>query len=369
MTGRYGFAGVLSACYIFGGAVGMPATSVLVDRLGQRRVILPLTAAHVATALTLAILLRADAPNAVLVAPTLALGATYITVGSLVRARWSYVLDGRPELSTALSVESILDELIFVVGPLVATVLATTVEPTLVLYLSLSLIAAGALWLAAQRATEPPPHPRGDAGHESALRTRGMVLLTLATIGMGALFASAEVSFIAFCGQHGQRAMSGPTLAAMAAGSAVSGLIYGARDWRMTLLARFRTQIVVFGVLPGVLVFAVSVPALVACAFVLGMGIAPALITAFGLIQQIVPTRALTEGLTWLSVGLNIGYGVGASAVGAIADHYGARIAFWVVLGSGLLAATLGLATYFRLREPHVGAPEPAAVGVRWDDR
>lgn len=361
--GRYGFAGVLSACYVFGNAVGNPVLSALVDRYGQRRLILPCGAVHAAAVVLLAVLLRTGAPNWLLVLPTVAFGFTYLSVGSLVRARWSYLLDGRPELATAMSLESVLDELIFVVGPLIATVLATQTDPVLVLYLGVALVAGGSLWLASLHATEPVPHPRDESGHVSALRSRGMIVLTLATVGMGAVFASAEVSMVAYCGQHGQRSFSGVVLAAIAAGSASAGLVYGAFQWRSDVLSRFRIQAAVFAVLPVVLLAAVNVPVLAVCGFVLGIGIAPTLITAFGLVQQIVPARSLTEGLSWVSTGLNVGYGAGAALVGGIADKHGARNAFLVVIAASLTVGILGVL----LRIPDDDAPtagySPDAVG------
>jgi MFS family permease len=342
--GRYGFAGVLSACYIFGNGLGTPVLSVLVDRYGQRRLLLPCAVVHAIGVVTLAVLLRTNAPNALLVVPALVFGFSYLSVGSLVRARWAYLFDGKPELATALSLESVLDELIFVVGPLIATLLATQADPVLVLYLGVALVVGGSLWLATLRTTEPPPHPRAETGHVSALRTRGMVVLTLATVAMGAVFASAEVSMVAYCGQHGHRALSGVVLAAMAAGSGVSGLVYGAVEWRSDVLRRFRVQSVVFALLPFVLLAAPNIAVLAVVAFVLGLGIAPCLITAFGLIQQIVPARALTEGLSWVSTGINVGYGAGAALVGGIADHHGARSAYLVVLAASVPVGLLGLA-------------------------
>jgi MFS family permease len=160
---------------------------------------------------------------------------------------------------------------------------------------------------------------------------------------MGAVFASAEVSMVAYCGQHGQRSFSGVVLAAIAAGSASAGLVYGAFQWRSDVLSRFRVQAAVFAVLPVVLLAAVNVPVLAVCGFVLGIGIAPTLITAFGLVQQIVPARSLTEGLSWVSTGLNVGYGAGAALVGGIADKHGARNAFLVVIAASLTVGILGL--------------------------
>jgi MFS family permease len=362
--GRYGFAGLLSACYIFGNAVGTPLLSVLVDRFGQRRVILPATAVHAAATLSVALLLRADAPNAALVAPTVLFGAAYPPVSSLVRARWSHQLAGRPELATALSVESVLDELIFVIGPLVATLLATQATPVLVLYLALALVGAGSLWLAALRATEPPVHPHGTGERTSALRMRGMPVLTIATVGMGATFASAEVAMVAYCGQHGHRGLSGLVLAGLALGSGVAGLVYGAVAWHSPVLDRFRVQALVFAALPMTLLAAVDVPVLAITGFLVGLGIAPLLITTFGLIHEIVPARALTEGMSWVSTGLNFGYGAGAALVGGIADAHGARTAFLMVIGAALTVGVFGLVLPVRLRADRSVTPGQAGAAV-----
>jgi MFS family permease len=212
------------------------------------------------------------------------------------------------------------------------------------------------------RGTEPPAHPRDSTPHTSALRAHGMVVLTLASVGMGALFASAEVSMVAFCGQHGHRSWSGLVLACIATGSGVAGLVYGALEFRTGVLRRFRLQSLVFAVLPVVLFAATNVPVLAACAFVLGLGIAPALITMFGLVQQIVPARSLTEGLSWIGTGLNVGYGAGAALVGGIADAHGARTAFLVVVGSSATVGIFGMVLRVRRSAEAIAPDSPTPV-------
>ncbi len=157
-TGDYGFAGVLSASYILGAAPGNPLLARLVDRYGQGRMLLPASALTLGSTIVLAILLENDAPDWLLVIPTIVAGFTYLSVGSLVRARWSLVLAGKPELTTAYSLESVLDELIFVVGPLIATLIATQTDPVYVLYVCCALIGTGAVWLSV--ATAPPNRRR-----------------------------------------------------------------------------------------------------------------------------------------------------------------------------------------------------------------
>jgi MFS family permease len=360
--GQYGFAGVVSGIYVLANGAGNPSLARLSDRLGQRRLLIPASVIHIVATIVLAVCVIAKWPNWTLVLPTALAGFTYLSVGSLVRARWSYVLAGRPELNTAYSLESTLDEVIFVVGPLIASVIATQLVPVLVLFVGVTIVLIGAVWLSALRDSEPPPHAVDAVRHRSAIREPGMPLLAVFAGAMGVIFASAEVTMVAFCGQHGQRGLSGVVLACFAFGSATSGFVYGSRQWRTDLLTRFRTQALVFAVLPLIFLGAVNIGVLAACAFVAGLGIAPTLITAFGVIEQIVPGGSLTEGLAWLITGLSVGYGVGASLVGSIADAHGARTAFLVTIGAGLTMGALAIALYRRLDRARTES-QPVAVG------
>lgn len=361
-TGHYSFAGVLSGIYVFANGAGNPVLARLVDRYGQTRVLLPASLVHVAAVTAIVLLAKLPSPDWALIAPTIVCGFAYLSVGSLVRARWSYALSGRPELTTAYSLESTLDEVIFTVGPLIATILATQLDPIAVFVFGAALVVTGAVWLQRQRATDPPAHEVGTPRHGSAMRYRGMPLLVLAAAGMGGVFASAEVTMVAFCGQHGSSGLAGVPLACFAFGSGVSGFVYGSRTRGGKLLDRFRRTSLVFAVLPFAFLAAVNIPTLALLAFVVGLGIAPTLIGAFGLVEQIVPGAALTEGMAWLVTGLSVGYGAAAALVGRLADAQGARFAFTVTIGSGLLGGALALALHAQLRERAVES-ESAVVG------
>ena len=359
-TGHYGFAGFLSGVYVFANGVGNPVLGRMVDRFGQRRVVLPATAVHVAAAIVIIALARTHGPDLAFIAPVAVAGFSYLAMGSLVRARWSYVLAGRPELTTAYSLESTLDEVMFTLGPLLATVIATTLDPSYVFALAAVLVGTGSVWLVGQRATEPPAQEVGAPPHRSALRSRGMLLLLVATAGMGAFFASAEVTMVAFCGQHGHTGLAGLLLACFAGGSGAAGFVYGARQRTAPVLDRFRRQCLVFGLLPLLFLAGVNIPVLAVVAFVVGTGIAPALITSFGLIEAVVPTAALVEGMSWLTTGLSVGYGIAASIVGRIADAHGARPAFAVAIAAGALVAAAGAVLHARVTAADAA---PARVG------
>ena len=101
-------------------------------------------------------------------------GAAYPPIGSCVRARWSYVLAGEAtEIQTAYALESVIDEAIFIIGPTVATVLATTWHAWAGLGLALVTGVGGSFYLAAQRDTQPDPQPRGPGEPAPGPRCRG----------------------------------------------------------------------------------------------------------------------------------------------------------------------------------------------------
>ncbi|HST47806.1 MFS transporter [Jatrophihabitans sp.] len=363
-THSYGYAGVVSGSYVVGGALGNPIAAVLVDRLGQHRVLPWFLLAHLASTALFGGLVTGHAPLWTLLPPAVLMGITMLNIGALVRARWSYVWPGDgPERSTGYSVESTLDEVIFVIGPLIATVLALHTHPLVTLGLALLVISIGTLWLATLRSTEPPvqPRPVGER-HDFALRYRGMSMITCAMVFMGAVFGSAEVTMVAFCGQHGHRSSAGWVVASFAGGSMVSALFYGGRHWRSGVLRRFVISAALFGVMPFLYFAATGIGVLALCAGVIGLGIAPTLIGAFGLVDQIVPPGSLTEGLTWIGTGLSVGYGLGAAVVGGIADRHGARFAFSLPVGCALASAVFALLLAARLRTP--GRPAPVEVGA-----
>jgi MFS family permease len=360
-TDSYGFAGLVSGFFVLGEAIGNPVVGILVDRLGQGRVLKPFVAAHAVAVVGFLVLLGLDAPDWTLLPLAIAMGATLLNIGALIRARWSAVWsDDAAQRSTAYAVESTLDELIFVIGPIVASVLATHTHPVITLGLALLLVALGTVWLAELRDTEPKVavHEPGQV-RVFALRYRGMLLLTLAMAAMGATFGSADVALVAFTGEHGARGSAGLVLAALAGGSGCAALVYGARQWQASLLRRFLLSACLLGGLPWLFFAATSVPSVAVIAVVVGFGIAPTLIGGFSLIDSLVPARSLTEGLTWMGTGLSVGYGLGSAVVGAVADARGARFAFLIPSAGAAVVVLCAVALSRRLAEP---PPAPATA-------
>jgi MFS family permease len=162
-TGRYGVAGSVSAAGSLAGAAGAPQIARLADSRGQRRVLVPLCVVFAVSVAALVAAVQLRAPDWALFLPGALGGATMPALGPMARARWSVLLAGSPRLHTAFSLESVADELCFVVGPAAVTVLATQVHPAAGVAAAAAACLIGTLWFASQRETEPPVQVRGKA--------------------------------------------------------------------------------------------------------------------------------------------------------------------------------------------------------------
>jgi predicted MFS family arabinose efflux permease len=87
------------------------------------------------------------------------------------------------------------------------------------------------------------------------------------------------------------------------------------------------------------------------------------MVTAMGLIEQLVPRAKLTEGITWTSTGMAVGVAAGAAAAGRVIDAHGASTAFAVPASAAVLAAAVAFLGYRRLR------PAPEREGSHSDER
>ena len=203
-TGRYGWAGALSATFALVNAAAAPAIARLVDRLGQRRVLLRAVPLHLVALVAFVVVASRDAPTWAQVVTIVVAALAAPSIGSLVRARWGFVLGEDPRLGTAYALESVLDELIFVLGPLIVTLLATLVAPQLGLLTAGVLLATGTGLLVSHRASEPPPSPHAD-DHPSALRSVGLPPLMAVMVFVGGVFGAVEISAVAFADEAGHR--------------------------------------------------------------------------------------------------------------------------------------------------------------------
>ncbi|MEU8473051.1 MFS transporter [Streptomyces sp. NPDC029006] len=360
-TGSYGAAGAVAAATGVSMALFAPYSGRLADRHGQRAVLIPGVLVHTLAGLTLTALALGHAPLWALFLAAVPTGASVPQVGPMVRARWGVKLQDSPLMTTAAAFESVTDELTFVFGPLLATALSTAVAPAAGLVTEAALTLVGGLLFAARKSTQPPVtggdgHAR--VQHVSALRIPGVRVLVVTFLGIGSVFGGMQVSLAAFTESIGEPGLNGVLYGTFATGNMLSGIVCGAIAWKVAPHKRLVVGYTALALAASALWTAHSVLLLAALGLLVGMCIAPALITGYTLVEGLVPAGARTEAFTWLTGAVALGQAAAVTVAGQLEDRLWDGAGFLVPMAGTVLA----LITLLALRSRLIARPRNRTV-------
>ncbi|SEP55645.1 MFS transporter [Streptomyces radiopugnans] len=366
--GSYALAGAVTATGLVATALLAPLVARLVDRHGQARIAVPAVCLSAAASLTLLLCVRHDAPDWTLFA-AYAAGSTAPNTGGMARARWAHLYRGSsPEAEaarhTANSFEQALDELCFMLGPVLATFLCVSLFPEAGTLTATVLLLGGTLLFAAQRRTEPPVAPHdGPARATALLRTPGLPRLLAAFLATGAVFGALEVVTVAYADGLGHKGAAGAVLALQALGSGAAGLAFGALRPGGSAGRRFAVCVGAMAALMTLPLLASTAGSLLVLApalLVAGMATAPAMVTGMTLVQRLTPPGRLNEGMTLAVTALLGGIAAGSAAGGWAAEHLGGSWGYAVPPVAAALAAAVAAAVALTTAAA-TGAPGPRA--------
>jgi hypothetical protein len=271
---------------------------------------------------------------------------------AMVRARWTEIYRDTPHLRTAFAFESVVDEVIFMIGPVIAIGLSVVWFPEAGPLAAAVLLAVGMALFVAQRGTEPPVHPQGGSEGGSAIRLVPVQIIALLMVALGMVFGTAEVTAVAFAEAQGNKAAASLALAAYAAGSFITGLVFGALRLRVALATQLLLAIGLAAATTLPLLIVSSLWMLGVVLFIAGASISPTIIVAMALVERHAPASKLTEGITWVMTGMGIGMAAGSAASGWLIDAYGAHSGFYVSVAGGFSALAIVAAGLCLLAEP-----------------
>ena len=361
-TGSYAVGGSVAAAYMVANAVVAIPVGRLVDVLGQGRLLMSCALAFGAALLLLVVSVQADWPRVTAYAAAVAAGAALPPIDACVRTRWAHILDRSDEVQTAYAFEAVVDETVFVTGPILVTLLATLVHPVAGIVVTVVTGVGGSLAFAAQRRTEPPAHPRDRSdGVRVPMPWRTLGPLTVVCVALGLMFGATEVITVAFTDERGVKSAAGVLLALWALGSLLAGAITGALTFRRGLGQRVRWGAVALVAAMAPLSFVEPVWLMGALMLVGGLAIAPTLIATTAMIEQVTPPARLTEGMALLQTGLVAGVAPGAALAGLLVDHSGASASYLVPLGAAVLAVLAAQALPAQPADIELGAVGPRA--------
>jgi len=340
--GSYAAAGAVSGSYFVATAIGAPIAGRLVDRRGQTTVLLPRAVIFPALLAGACALALFNAPLVLIGAASAAAGALMPPVGASLRSLWPRMFTD-PELrSTAYALEASLQEITFVVGPLLVALLTAAASPVLALAVAAAAGGVGTTLIALAppvRAWRPEENRHGGS-ILGALESPGVLTIVSLSVCLGIGFGATEVGFPAFAEGHGGAALGSIPLALFAAGSLVGGLVAGAWVTIPPLrLLRLSAVLLVLGVaLP---LFGWSLTSMAVLAFLAGLPIAPVVMAAYGLIDSVAKLGTVAEAFAWISTAVFVGFSVGVALGGTLIDAFGVKASFGLAAGAVAVGAVL----------------------------
>ena len=252
-------AGTMSAAYVLAMSCVTPFYARAFDRFGQARVGRLALAVQIVAMLAFAFAALVRVPIPLLFALAIIMGLTQFSFGALVRTRWSYALrgveDGEQLLNTAYAMEAAIDEIVFILGPILAAWLATSVHPVSQLFVPTVACGIGGTIFFSLKSTQPPviveqvsvaahddgsPAASEDADQltlrqlkrsgakpKSVLLYAGVLPLLAVFIVFNMSFTSFDVSITATMKSMGLEPFLGLQLAMFAVGSCIGALVFG----------------------------------------------------------------------------------------------------------------------------------------------
>jgi MFS family permease len=346
VTDSFAAAGACAGALALGSAGGAPLQGRLVDRRGIG-VLLPLACVHAGGLLLVWVLGAADVPVAAIAASSFLAGAAIPPLSSVLRSRWRYLLGDRDLIPGAFALDSVMIELIFVVGPLIVTAILALSGAEYALGVSAGCVLCGTLLLLAGLQGRPGPGRQASSQPVlglGALAAPGVRTLVLASLPVGFCFGSIEVVLPAFSESKGSEEVAGLLLAVWSAASGVAGLVYGARESQAPVADLHLRFALLLPIGIATLAAATSPLTMALLAILAGIPIAPLIASRNQLIGDVSLPGTATEAFTWPLTALVAGVSLGAAATGAVVEAYSwttgvAMAAAVAAMGAGVLLA------------------------------
>lgn len=353
-SGSYGLGGLSAGALAVANALGAPVAGSFADRVGQRPVVLVQSLLGATGLALLVAVVGGDAAPMTVVLTAAATGLVLPQVGPLARVRWRPLTrttgpHQRRLVDAAFSYEGAADEASFAIGPALVGVSVAAFSPGGAMLLAAVLLAVFGSAFAldpSARLAHAAERPTGSG------RLLGAAFLVLvgAQVSIGMLFGATQTGATVLATDAGTPGVAGLVHATLGVGSAIAGLATAYVPERIGHERRALAAAWALLVLSLPLLLVDSLAATTATVLVLGVAVAPYMIAVFSLAERAVPPARVGAAMTTLASATGLGYALGSSLAGRLADESGATAAFAVTVGATVLAAALMTTQQRRLR-------------------
>ena len=396
-------AGTMSAAYVLSQAAVTPLYAKLFDRFGQRKVGVLALSAQVVCMLSFATAALFHIPLPILFALAILMGVTQFAFGALVRTRWAYTLKSQTDdtlLNVAYALESGIDEIVFIFGPILAAWLATSVHPVSQLFVPVLASGLGGAWFLSLKNTQPAvvkivqveSAPANDEDVRAALENgpystsensagnsvedsskngkkiiaknlrdklslkqlrnanrknkpknvllyRGIIPLVIMFLVFNMSFSAFDVSVTAAMRAQGLDKLIGLQLALFACGSLVGAVIFGSHKFRGSNWSHLIVFLSLLTV--GFILMNINIDRLILLSIfelLSGLCVSPIFATGNLIVKDTIPEHSLTEGLSWLPTASATGASLGSMVAGFAIDAWSSHGGMMVPWISTLIA-------------------------------
>jgi predicted MFS family arabinose efflux permease len=246
-------------------------------------------------------------------------------------------------LHSAYSLDGVLEESAFVLGPLIAGLIIAAADARTAIITQVGLAITSGLLLAfapAVRDWHPARRPAAKRERREWRNLNRPLIIavgSMASLGMAISFYDFAVT--AFSTERGNAGNAGAILATFSAAGVLGALLYGARDWRWPARRRYPLLLAAMAAGFALLPLADSVLGLALISLVPGLAFTPIFVTNSVLIDELsegIPTTAAFAGVT---SSVMIGVSFGSALAGGLVEAHGTDLVFL----AGSVVALLGI--------------------------
>ncbi|MBD7957906.1 MFS transporter [Microbacterium sp. Sa4CUA7] len=367
LADQYGFllAAIIDGVYTILLAVAAPLRGRIVDTVGARRALVPMTVLSTLGLFAIVASIQFAAPWPLTLSLVVVSSLSAPPINAAIRVEWTRIVEGDPEkLKAVHSADSIIEEASFIAGPLLAG-LALTVLGGIWAYTAAAMLTAlvGALYLVhffrridGSKVNDLEGYDFDVRGSRilGALASRKLLAILAPLIGMGFVFGGIDVYAPAYATALGEVGLAGIVLAMISVGGVIGGMLYATVNWSATLWTKYALLTLAFLAPVTFVAFADNLIVLCALLALGGLAVTPLYINAYLLVDRDVEHQYRHEANLWLGASTDLANGAMAIAIGgAVAnqDWQTSRLVISAsVVACGVLLITMFTVAYLRRR-------------------
>ena len=343
--GNFADAGLALGCYFVAIAAVAPALGRLIDRWGPRIPLLVTGWLQPLVLLALYFAAGAGLPLWLVLLLVVLAGVLPPPMTTITRTLWRQLFTSMEERRMAFSLDAIITELNFTLGPSLIGLVVAWYSPA-----EAFLVSIACNWLAFQvflRSPLPGSWQASEPGERhwlGPLREGHLAMYLLVAFVMALCFGMFEVAYPAYAVGMAAAGIAGLLMALNGLGSAFGGALFGVWESERSVEQQFSLTLLVLA-LPFVLhAMFPALWAFLVVAFFGGLSVAPAM-TALNLVTtKHAPAIYATETQTWTATFIVSGFGGGMSLGGYLIETFSLRVMFW---SGALIAVSMALCAWW----------------------